>query len=207
MKKIMLLLIIMLSLCIHADNVNVLFVIPNQYGANTFLYLEKLNEMGWEITTTAVSASVSPCFWGTTVSPDSLISDIVDVTTYDCVIIAPMKWSSNPANAFADLINSPEMMDLLVAANDANLVLFASCAGPRVFAAAGILNGVNVAAQSYYQTELIGAGAIFVGAQIPAVIDGNIVTGTRGQYYWQQNIEAVKTAFENIIATRSEVQR
>ena len=197
-KTKFILMIMILSLCnLKAENIKALVVFPNQFGANSFLILEKLDEFGWDVTTTGVNSVIQPCYWGDPVTVDVTISEVTNITNYDCLILCPMRWWQNPPNAYGDILNSPEAMDLFIAANDAGLIIYATCAGVRVLAAADIISGVNITGNTNYQNEYIAAGANFIGANIPPVIDGNIVTSTRGQYYWNQNPEAIKTAFEN----------
>lgn len=187
---------------LQAENIKALVIFPNQFGANSYFILEKLEEFGWEITTTGVNSVIQPCFWGDPVTVDVTIPEVDNITDYDCVVLCPMRWWQNPTNAYGDIINSPEAIDLFTTANEAGLILFATCAGVRVFAVADIIDGVNITGNANYQSEYIAAGGNFVGANIPPVIDGNIVTSTRGQYYWNQNPEAIKTAFENQINTK-----
>ncbi len=191
--------IILIMASLQAQNIKTLFILPNQYGANNFLMLEKFEEFGWDVTISGVTQLVYPCYWGNTVSVDTIISEINNVGHYDCLIIGTSRWWEDPPNAYGDLLNSQETIDMLVSANDAGLIINASCGGVRVMAAADIINGVNVTGTPYYQTEYTNAGANYLGSNIPPVIDGNIVTTMRGQYYFNQNMEAIKTALENKI--------
>lgn len=202
MKNYVIIFITLLSLSLgslRADDIKVLLVFPDQYGANSFLMLEKLEEFGWNVTTTGVNPVIQPCFWGDAVTVDTLISEITDISNYDCLILCTMRWWSNPANAYADILNSEEAMQLYVDANNAGLIIYAACAGVRILAAAEILDGVNITGNDNYEDEYLAAGANFLGTNIPPVIDGNIVTGMRGQYYFNQNMEAIKTALEKNI--------
>lgn len=202
MKKYSIIFLTMISLSLgslKAGDIKVLLVFPEKYGANSFLMLEKLEEFGWDVTTTGVNPVIQPCYWGNEVTVDTLISDITDISNYDCLILCTMRWYSNPPNAYSDILNSTEALQLFTAANNAGLIIYAACAGVRVLAAADILNGVNITGNDYYESEYLAAGANFLGINIPPVIDGNIVTAMRGQYYFNQNMEAVKTALENKI--------
>ena len=184
---------------LQAQNIKTLLILPNHYGANNFLMLEKFEEFGWDVTISGVNPVVYPCYWGHMVAVDSIVSEINNVAYYDCLIIGTSRWWEDPPNAYGDLLNSPETIDMLVAANDTGLIINASCGGVRVMAAADIINGINVTGTPYYQAEFTNAGANYLGPNIPPVIDGNIVTTMRGQYYFNQNMEAVKTALENQI--------
>ena len=197
MKRLKILSVILLiSTCLLSDNIKVLNIIPNNYGANHYFSLEMYEEFGWEITTTAVTPSVNPCFWGEAITVDILVSDITDITEYDIISISQSRWYNNPATAYSDLVNSPEVMTLLQSASESGLIIAATCAGVRVLAAANILDGVQITGQPYYQSEYDAAGALYVGSQIPPVISGNIVTSMRGQYYMKENPEAIRKALE-----------
>jgi hypothetical protein len=189
--------VIFISGSLQAQNIKTLFILPDQYGANNLLMLEKFEEFGWDITISGVTSVVYPCYWGNTVYVDTIISEINDIYYYNCVIIGTSRWWQDPPNAYGDLLSSPETLDMLEMANDTGLIINASCGGVRVLAAAEIINGINVTGTPYYQAEYTNAGANYLGPNIPPVIDGNIVTTMRGQYYFNQNMEAVMTAFEN----------
>ncbi|RLC52092.1 MAG: hypothetical protein DRI23_03655 [Candidatus Cloacimonadota bacterium] len=199
MKKLIIpLLILMCYLGLAAQDVKALVVMPNNYGANYQCYYEMFEQLGWDVTTTAVNATVQPCSGYAAplgcppVTVDILIQDITDVSLYDCVML--MSSSSYVGNPCIELINSQAALDLVVAADNADLILFTSCSSIRVLAAADVLQGVNVQCPSTWQTEIVDAGANCIGQKIPPVIDGNIVSTMRGQYYAMQNIYAVLTA-------------
>jgi len=199
MKKLIIpLLILMCSLGLAAQDMKVLVVMPNNYGANYQCYYEMFEQLGWDITTTAVNPIVQPCgayaaqLGCPPVAVDILISNITDITIFDCVML--MSSSSFVGNPCIELINSQAALDLVVAANNADLILFTSCSSIRILAAADVLQGVNVQGPSSYQTEIVNAGANYIGQKIPPVIDGNVVSTMRGQYYAMQNIYAILTA-------------
>ena len=180
-----------------AQNIKTLLILPDNYGANNFLMLEKFEEFGWDVTITGIYPTVSPCYWGTHIAVDTIISEIEDINYYDCLVIGTSRWWANPQNAYSDLLNSPETLEMISSANDTGIIIYASCAGVRVLAAANVINGVNVTGTPYYLSEYLNAGANHVGVNMPPVIDENIVTAMRSQYYFNQNVEAIKTAFEN----------
>ena len=199
MKKLIIpLLIFVCCLKLAAQDVKVLVIMPQNYGANYQCYYEMYEQLGWDVTTTAVNQTVQPCsgyaalLGCPAVTVDVLIEDISDVTFYDCVML--MSSSSFVGNPCIELINNQAALDLIVAANDAGLILWTSCSSIRVLAAADVLQDVNVQGPSSYQTEIVNAGANYVGQKIPPVIDGNIISTMRGQYYAMQNIYAILTA-------------
>ena len=196
--------LLLIQVPVSAQQPKVLHIIPRYYGLNYYLNMEMFESFGWDVTLAGVTPTVPPCPYAsghTSRSMDTLISQITDVSQFDVIVIASQSWISNPPNAYSDLLNSQAALDLIFAANDSGLVIWATCAGVRVLAAADIINGVNVQGRAgpgnIYANEIIAAGGIYQGSQIPPVIDGNIVTTTRGQYYMIQNCEAIMTALEN----------
>lgn len=197
MNRLLPCLLMILSVTLSAQqNVQVLVVVPHLYGANHNFNVEMYDEFGWEVTLTGATPVVQNCFWGQPITVDLTLDQITDVTQYDVISISQARWNGNQTAAYSDLIDSPEMMTLLQTAEANNIVIFASCAGVRVLAAADILDGDQVTGQSAYQTEYEAAGAVYLGMQIPPVISGNIVTATRGQCYRIKNNEAVRRALE-----------
>lgn len=211
MKKItatLFLIILMISTTIplHAESIKVLIVLPNKYGLNTNLYREMFDKFGWEVSITGITPTVSPCPYSiysgsVPFEVDFIVDSIQDITQYDCIVIASMAWRTGESTAYSDLLNSTHFMDLLAQANSEHLVITTSCAGTRVLAAAGLITGKQVqgtpGTDSLYYHEYIAAGAIYLGEQLPPVTDGNIVTTMRGQYYMQQNCDAMMAAIEN----------
>ncbi len=178
----------------------ILVVLPNQFGANTHFNIDNLDEYGFLVTTAGITKTVQPCSWSrgkgnTAFEVDTLIDEITDITSYDAVAIMPMNWQS-VSNPYADLINSAHFTELLQEAKNQNKVIWATCAGVRVLAKAGILDGVTVSGRDNYSSEYIAGGATYIGPNIPPVCDQNIITSTRGMYYMQENIDIISTALE-----------
>ncbi|MBD3166100.1 hypothetical protein GF324_05860 [bacterium] len=207
----MLWVVMLLLLCagtVSAQTVEVLLILPDRYGVNYFLNRDYFQHFGWNITLTAVTDTVSPCPWGTTVYPlhdlavDVVIDSIEDVTQYDAVLISSAyRHSGNP---YGDLLNNPAALQLLVDANSSGLVVGATCSGVRVLAAADILDGVHITGRAQYEQEYLDAGAIFLGESLPPVIDGTIVTTTKGMWYCINNCEAAADAIEATQTLRNE---
>ncbi len=184
-----------------AENVNALLLLAQNYGANYFLDLDNFEQFGWDITRAGVAQVIQPCpsyagnYGARPITVDILVSDIEDISEYDVLAIMPSTmYAGNPFN---DLLNSPEALSLISSAVDAGLVVYAHCAGPRVLAAADVLDGIEMTGKSQFQAEYEAAGATFLGEGIPPVIDGNIVTSTRGMYFHVQICEAIATALED----------
>lgn len=209
MKKNTLLIVIYLLMgpgCILAQSTRILVVLPDKFGLNTNLYREKFIEYGWEMEVTGVDSVISPCPWSLSlgakpIAVDILIDSITDMTQYDAIVIAPSNWRINSSNAYGDLIDSDHFLELLVEANNEEIPIMTSCAGPLVLAAADILTGVNIQGSpgpgDLFLTQYLAAGANYLGSQLPPVTDGNIITTTRGQYYMKQNCDALLIAISN----------
>ena len=187
--------------------IKALVILPRYYGLNHYLNMEMFESFGWEVTLTGITQVVEPCPYSVPLgnvprNVDILISEINDVSQYNCIAIAPMSWRYDPPNACIDLLNNQETLDLISTANDSGLIIWATCAGVRVLAAADILNGKDIQGQAgpgnIYLNEYLAAGANYLGSGLPPVIDGNLVTTTRGQYYYVQSNEAIMTALENV---------
>lgn len=182
-----------------AKNMNILVVLSDNYGPNTFFNLDNIEKLGWNVTLTAVSKSVSPCpyFDGiTALKVDSIISEIKDITAYDAVALMPASWRAG--NVSEDLLNSEVAIALFRAANENGLVIWTTCAGPLVLAEADLIQGKKIVGSALVNSVVTQAGAEYLGDDHPPVIDGNIVTCVRDQYYHHQNIEAIATAIENL---------
>lgn len=181
-------------------NIKALIIVPYRYGANYHLIVDELERKGWEITTTGVYQEIPPCpaYAGPlgcqTITVDILITEISDVTEYDCVLITPSTTTNN--DPCSDLMGSDETLTLIQNAVSNNLVVAAFCTGVRVLAAADVIDGRRVTGHSSYQSEYEAAGATFAGVRIPPVTDGNIVTCVRGDFYAPQNCEAIADCVE-----------
>ena len=186
---------------LFSQEVNILVIMPQNYGANYNFNMENFDEFGWNVTTTGITRTIQPCpsFASPSAScqpitVDTLISEIEDVTQFDCVAIMPSNWRIG--NAYIDLVNSQAALDLISTAVDSGVIVWATCAGVRVLAVADVIDGKHVVTQDAFRSEIEAAGGIFMGSDHPPIIDGNIVTTVRGQYYHVQNIEAIATALE-----------
>jgi DJ-1/PfpI family protein/beta-propeller uncharacterized protein DUF5122 len=183
------------------SNFKVLCILPDKLGANFNLNMDHFEHFGWEVTTSGVTQTINTCNWSVPggnlpVEADTLISDIESFDNWDVIAIMPASWRSG--EAYGDLIYNTHFLNLLEQANQQNKIIWATCAGVRVLAFADIINGVNITGKSYFQSEYIQAEANYLGGNILPVIDGNIVTSTRGMYYQYQNINAIINAHSSL---------
>lgn len=182
----------------ESDEINILLVICFPYGANINLMRDVMELYGWNVTTTALTPLTGPCYYGGPMTVDIPLTDITDLSPYDCVAIMQSKaWSGT---SHAQLLSSPEALALVAQAVSENLLVAAHCGGTRVLAAADVINGVRVTGHGLYEDEYIAAGGIYVGNPSPPVLDGNILTVVRGQYYSYQFCDAVAAAIDSMRA-------
>jgi hypothetical protein len=192
-----LLLIVIVSNKSYSNDVKVLFILSNNCGPNTYYTMDDMEKYGWQVTKAAMTQTVSPCplFGGLpTITVDRLLTDITNIAEYDAIALMPASWRAG--NAYADILASAYAKSLFKAASDSGLVVWTLCGGTRVLAAANIINGKRVLGAAVYQTEYTNAGAIYMGEDHLPVIDGNIVTCVRDQFYHYKNAEALTTALE-----------
>lgn len=187
----------------EADDVDVLVILSHYFGGNTFLNLDKFQHQGWEITLTATTETVTPClfFDARPITVDILLSDIHTIAPYDVIAIMPSSTGALGTGVYADLLNSPHVLDLIASAVDSGVVISTICAGPRVLAAADCLQGVSIIGTrgpgDAFLNEYLAAGAVYLGDDHAPVIHANIVTGVRDLHYHVQNVEAIGTALES----------
>ena len=166
---------------INDNDVNVLVILPANYGANYYLNLNRFEEFGWNVATTGLNSYVNPCpaFAGPLGCPyvfvDTLLSELENFNDFDgIVIMAASYWADY--NPCSDLIQDPHTLNLITSAVDSGKVIGAWCSGVRVLAAANVLNGVDVTGSWRFSQEYTNAGANWVGANHYPVIDNNIMT-------------------------------
>ena len=124
---------------------------------------------------------------------DTLITDITDLSGFDCLAI--MQSKAFDGTAFDDILASPAALALVRQAVQEGLLVVASCAGVRVLAAADVIAGRTVTGYAAYAQEYIDAGATYAGDAVPPILDGNILTSAHGRYYCQQITEKMREYF------------
>ncbi|MBN1212767.1 MAG: VCBS repeat-containing protein [candidate division Zixibacteria bacterium] len=184
------------------EDINLLVLVDDDFGANYCMnnslnILEHFEAYGWDITLASVNENLSPCDYAAligcrSITVDTLISQIDDVTQFDIISIMP-------GDGYSNLYNNPDVNALLQNANEAGIVISAWCKGVRLLAAADIIEGRRVTGKSTYANEYIAAGADYLGAGILPVVDGNIVTSTRSNYYRTEICETIVKALPPVI--------
>jgi len=193
--------IVLSSMAQSSRNIRALFIVPNEFGANTNLNKDNFENLGWDITYAGTTEAVNSCPWAEYVgivpfTVDSLVSEIKSAMSYDCLIITSASASSTTANPCSDLMASDDVTRLLNEAMEGGIVVSAYCTAVRVLANAGILEGVKITGNQTYLSEYESAGALFQGPKSLPVTDGNIVTSVRGDYYYIENSNAIADAVE-----------
>jgi len=221
-KILILLLTLVLILTIHCINksevpnssgLRALFFVPHYYGANYFLMRDAYEYMGWDVTHVSVSDTCQPCPAFAKVGdippiiPDKMVSQISNFNKYKVLSIVP-----SPGNfykiqdPYQDIIGSKEALRFIDVAYENDLAVYAMCAGVKVLAAANIIQGKNIVGSSRFKQDYTEADAIYQGNDKndnPPLIDGNIITGTRGQTYNYTNAETVTSVAEKTIKNKN----
>ncbi len=187
--------------------IRALLLISKNYGLNYFLMRDVFDQFGWKVIHTGVLDSITACppvheqLGIHPIVPDIPLLEIEDLSEYDCLVIPPGSGNYNPVpDAFGDLLGSDRALALIRKAVQNGLPVFAICSGARVLAAADVIRGKRLVGSPRFAGEYEEAGAIYIGNEgndHAPVIDGNIITGTRGQYYNLANCQAVATVVEN----------
>lgn len=191
----------------ETKGVHALLLVSKNYGLNYFLMRDVFDQFGWQVTHTGVLESITACppvqkqLGVHPLIPDVPLSAIDNLDEYDCLVIPPGSGNYNPVpDAFGDLLKSSSALNLIKRAVQEGLAVFTICSGSRVLAAADVLRGKKMVGSPRFVDEYEAAGAIYLGNEqndTPPVIDENIVTGARGQYYNIANCQAIATALES----------
>ncbi len=170
------------------DPIKILFVMDHDYGFTYSPIRTVFERFGWNVTTTALDATIISCDYSHNVplDVDILLTDIDDVTEYDILTI--IGGSSHEM-----LRTNQTALDLIRDAVSEDLIVTAWCRAVRVLAAADVIDGKNVTGRADYQAEYEAAGATFFEL-VPPVTDGNIITSVRSTFYREETCNAIGAA-------------
>ena len=182
------------------DEIKVLVLMSNLHGAYFSYLRDEMEVYGWNLTFAGVTDSVSPCEWGLPFVVDTLVSEIADVSPFDCLLVSQSAAFEGHANE--QLLASPEALDLVREALNDSLLVVTICGGTRVLAAADVIEGKRVTGYGRYSQEYTDAGAIYLGDGLPPFLDGNILTCSKGHYYSEQIAEAMRGALDSLRVLR-----
>jgi putative intracellular protease/amidase len=178
--------------------VRILMMMGDNVGGYHYFTSDVWEQNGWRLTSAGLEPTLNPCSLGVPFHVDTLITEITDLTDYDCLAI--MQSVAYDGTSHDDLLASPEALALVSQAVSEGLLVVATCGGVRVLAAAGVLEGVVVTGYAAYSQEYIDAGAIYMGDNVPPVLDGNILTSAHGRYYCHQISETMRQYFAGQLA-------
>jgi hypothetical protein len=172
--------------------VKVLILVAENYGANYNLIRDVMELYGWDLTTVGVTPTVSQCFYGGPITVDTLVTEITDVSDFDVLLITTTRVLQT-GGSHAQLLASPEALNLVADAVAESLLVVSQCGGTRVLAAAGVINGVTVTGKAEYLQEYLDAGAVWAGETDTPTVDGNIMTSLRNQINSRRLCEIMRT--------------
>lgn len=198
----------------ESGRIRALLLVDEGYGGNWLIedgkpnIKEEFESYGWAVDAASPAGEVGPCAWAAGKGMGRLrtlkTSEILDVGAYDLVAVLPGKGHER-------LMADPAALALLKGAGEKGLAIAAFCRGARVLAAAGVVSGRRMTGHPDYAEEYRAAGATYVGFDDlkgktdapPPVVDGNLVTALRSNYYRGQTCEAIRIATEDARAARS----
>jgi putative intracellular protease/amidase len=178
--------------------IRILMMFGDRVGGYHYFTSDLWEQYGWRLTSTGLEPTLDPCTLGLPFNVDTLITEITDLSDYDCLaIMQSLAWNGTSHD---DILASPAALALVQQAVAESLLVVASCGGVRVLAAAGVIDGVMVTGYATYAQEYIDAGATWLGDGVPPVLDGNILTSSAGRYYCNQITEVMREYFANQVA-------
>ena len=173
---------------IQEDPIRILFVMDEDFGSCYDPIRSVFERFGWDITTTALTETLTSCNYAHNYQLDVeiLLTEISDVTEYDILTIMP-------GDSHDSLRTNETALDFIRDAVSENLIVTAWCRAVRVLAAADVIQGKNVTGQADYQAEYEAAGATFFEL-VPPITDGNIITSVRSTFYREETCNAIAAA-------------
>ncbi|MGC9781013.1 MAG: DJ-1/PfpI family protein [Candidatus Heimdallarchaeota archaeon] len=172
---------------ISTNDVTILVLMDNNFGANYLPILNQFDEFGWTVDTAGPVETLTGCEYNSAeFEVDYLFSEI-STSAYDCINILP---GSSHENLMA---NQNNILNKIKTASDTGVIISAWCRAVRVLAAANVINGKNVTGHSDYASEYAAAGATFF-SNVSPIISGNIVTCSSTQFYLREMYIAMTQA-------------
>jgi hypothetical protein len=179
--------------------IRILMIFGDNVGGYHYFTSDIWEQCGYRLTSAGLQPTLAPCTLGVPFNVDTLITEITDLSDFDCLaIMQSIAWNGTSHD---DLLASPEALALVQQAVAESLLVVASCGGVRVLAAADVIDGVTVTGYAAYSQEYIDAGAIWAGDGVPPILDGNILTSSAGRYYCYQIAEVMREYFAGRVAS------
>ena len=173
--------------------IRILMMMGNHVGGYHYYTRDLWEQAGWDLTAAGLAPILQPCNLGVPFHVDTLLTQITDLSGYDCLAI--MQTRAYDGGSHSDLLASPAAIALVQQAVAESLLVVATCGGVRVLAAAGVIAGRTVTGYELYAQEYIAAGATYAGDDVPPILDGTILTSAHGRYYCQQIVETMREYF------------
>jgi putative intracellular protease/amidase len=173
--------------------IRILMLMGNHVGGYHYYTRDLWEQCGWDLTAAGLAPVLQPCNLGVAFHVDTLITQITDLSAYDCLAI--MQARAYDGMSHSDLLASPEAIALVRQAVAESLLVVATCGGVRLLAAADVIAGRTVTGYALYAPEYIAAGATYAGDDVPPILDGTILTSAHGRYYCQQITETMRAYF------------
>ena len=166
---------------VNTADVKILLIMDDEYGLNYLGIIQKFEQFKWDVTTAGPTETITGCVSTgyASFTVDILFSEI-SVSEYDCINIMPGDGHPNI------LANEGSILDKIKTAANSDIIVSAWCKAVRCLAAADVIDGRNVTGYDGFESEYLAAGATFFELHYP-IIDGNIVTGVRSNY-WQADM-------------------
>ena len=176
-----------------SDGVQVLAMLANPYGANTFLLKTQFELLGWEVTLAGVNRAVPACSrLCSTLFADLTLEEVESAAAYDVLVVMPTPGTFRRVrDPVGDLRASGRAVALVQEAAAGGASLYTGCSGILLFGDAGVLEGASMVAHPNRMADCATFGAECTrGSQtVPPRIDGSLVTATN-QRVWPIEIAA-----------------
>ncbi|MBN1274501.1 MAG: DJ-1/PfpI family protein [Candidatus Aminicenantes bacterium] len=187
------------------ENPRILILAAKNTGLNYFLSEADFKRAGVDLYMSGVVSPIEPCpplkqlFKLKPFKADFQTKDIDDIRDFHGIFIPPGSGDYNPVkNPFADITEDPASLNLLSSASSSGIPIFAVCAGTRVLAAAGIVQGKTVICSPKFKPELEAAGAnVLDKFDYPSpVSDNGVLTSSQGLNFHYVNSELLLSEME-----------
>ncbi|MFX0207681.1 MAG: DJ-1/PfpI family protein, partial [Candidatus Hodarchaeota archaeon] len=156
------------------NDISILSLIADGVGNTYFTVKDQFEEWGWDVTTVGLKDNHTGCpnKEPILITSDILVSEINNISQYDCVFIA--------SGAQHHILRGDQsVLDLINASYNEGLVISAICVSTVVLADADIINGIKVVGHPLYAYDIEVAGGIFE-LHAKVISDKRIITGGRG---------------------------
>ena len=167
-RSVVLALIASTAICIcgHAapdlsNGVQVLAMLADPYGANTYLLKDQFELLGWEVTLMGIDRSVPACSrLCSTLFADASVDEIESATAYDVLVVMPTPGTfQRVRDPVGDLRGSEHAVALVQEAYAGGASLYTGCSGILLFGDAGVLDGASVIAHPNRMANCTSFGA------------------------------------------------